>query len=104
MREALTVAAVVGRVFTPDLVGRVGGQAPDALADALDEAEHARLVVPARQDGSWAFSHELIRQTLLSDVSTLKRQTMPWRPVSSPCLPPGRVKARKLVTYRRLLF
>jgi class 3 adenylate cyclase/tetratricopeptide (TPR) repeat protein len=78
-REVLTVAAVVGRVFAPDLVGQVGGTAPEALADALDEAEHARLVVPARQDGSLAFSHELIRQTLLSDVSMVKRQRLHLR-------------------------
>src|SRR4051794_32776157 len=37
-------------------------------------------------------------------VSMLNRHTTPWRPLSSPCLPPGRVKARKLVTYRRLLL
>jgi class 3 adenylate cyclase/tetratricopeptide (TPR) repeat protein len=78
-REALTVAAVVGRVFAPDLVSRVAGTGPDALADALDEAQHSRLVVPTRQDGSLAFSHELIRQTLLSDVSMLKRQRLHLR-------------------------
>ncbi len=77
--DALTVAAVVGRVFAPDLVSEVGGADPDSLADALDEAEHARLVVPTRQDGYLAFSHELIRQTLLSDVSTLKRERLHLR-------------------------
>ena len=39
----------------------------------------------------------------LDSVSTRRRQTTPWRPLSSPWRPPGRVKARKLVTYRRLL-
>jgi class 3 adenylate cyclase/tetratricopeptide (TPR) repeat protein len=75
-RDALTVAAVVGRVFAPDLVSEVGGTDLDALVDALDEAEHARLVVPTRPDGYLAFSHELIRQTLLAAVSTLKRERL----------------------------
>src|SRR4051812_36993067 len=78
-RDALTVAAVVGRVFAPDLVGSVGRADPDQLADAIDEAERARLVVPTRQDGALAFSHELIRQTLLADVSTLKRERLHLR-------------------------
>jgi class 3 adenylate cyclase/tetratricopeptide (TPR) repeat protein len=73
--EALTTAAVIGRVFAPDLVSEVGGTDPDALVDALDEAELARLVVP-RRDGHLSFSHELIRQTLLSDVSMLRRQRL----------------------------
>ena len=78
-RHALTVAAVVGRVFAPDLVSEVGGADPDELVDALDEAERARLVVPTRQDGYFAFSHELIRQTLLSDVSMIKRERLHLR-------------------------
>ena len=32
-------------------------------------------------------------------VLIVRRQTRPWRPLSSPCLPPARVNARKLVTY-----
>ena len=75
-RTVLSVAAIVGRVFPPDLVGEIGGADPEQLLDAFDEAEHARLVVPTRPDGYLAFSHELIRQTLLSDVSTLKRERL----------------------------
>jgi class 3 adenylate cyclase/tetratricopeptide (TPR) repeat protein len=78
-RHALAVAAVVGRVFAPDLVSEVGGVDADRLADALDEAEHARLVVPARPEGYLAFSHELIRQSLLAEVSMLKRERLHLR-------------------------
>jgi class 3 adenylate cyclase/tetratricopeptide (TPR) repeat protein len=78
-RRALTVAAVVGRVFPADLVGEMAGTDADELVDALDEAEHARLVVPTRQGGYLAFSHELIRQTLLSDLSMLKRERLHLR-------------------------
>ena len=53
--------------------------APDALIDAFDEAEHARLIAPAARGGYLAFSHELIRQTLLADTSTLKRERLHLR-------------------------
>ncbi len=78
-RDALTAAAVLGRVFSPDLVGEVAPADPDALVDAFDEAEHARLIVPAPRYGHLAFSHELIRQTLLADASTLKRERLHLR-------------------------
>ena len=78
-RKALTAAAVLGRVFAPDLVSEVAGADPDALVDAFDEAEHARLVAPMKQNGYLAFSHELIRQTLLADMSTLKRERLHLR-------------------------
>jgi class 3 adenylate cyclase/tetratricopeptide (TPR) repeat protein len=75
-RDALTAAAVLGRMFSPDLVGEVASADPDDLIDAFDEAEHARLILPASRDGFLAFSHELIRQTLLADVSTLERERL----------------------------
>jgi len=78
-RDALTAAAILGRVFSPDLVSEVAPAAPDALIDAFDEAEHARLIAPAARDGHLAFSHELIRQTLLADTSTLKRERLHLR-------------------------
>jgi tetratricopeptide (TPR) repeat protein len=51
----------------------------DALVDAFEEAEGARLVAPVKGDGNLAFSHELIRQTLLADLSTLKRERLHLR-------------------------
>ncbi|HWI00699.1 MAG TPA: hypothetical protein VNT27_10240, partial [Propionibacteriaceae bacterium] len=75
-REALVAAAVAGRVFSPDLVGDVAGVDSDALVDAFEEAEEARLITPVKGDGNLAFSHELIRQTLLANLSTFKRQRL----------------------------
>src|SRR4030095_4996566 len=46
------------------------------LIDAFEEAEQARLIAPVKGDGNLVFSHELIRQTLLADVSTLKRERL----------------------------
>ena len=75
-RVALVAAAVSGRVFDPDFVGEVAGVDPDTLIDAFEEAEQARLITPVKGDGNLVFSHELIRQTLLADVSTLKRERL----------------------------
>jgi class 3 adenylate cyclase/tetratricopeptide (TPR) repeat protein len=75
-REVLVAAAVSGRVFIPDLVGEVAGTDQDALVDAFDEAERARLVMPGKVTGELKFSHELIAQTLLSGVSAVKRERL----------------------------
>jgi class 3 adenylate cyclase/tetratricopeptide (TPR) repeat protein len=75
-REVLTGAAVSGRVFASDFVGEVAGVGQGALVDAFDEAERARLVLPGKVPGELMFSHELVRQTLLSGVSAVKRERL----------------------------
>ena len=74
--EVLVAAAVSGRVFSSELVGEVAGASEDALVEAFDEAERARLISPGNAAGELMFSHELIRQTLLSDVSAVKRERL----------------------------
>jgi class 3 adenylate cyclase/tetratricopeptide (TPR) repeat protein len=78
-REVLVAAAVSGRVFASDLVGEVAGAGPDVLVEAFEEAERARLVTPGKDPGQLMFSHELIRQTLLSGVSAVKRERLHLR-------------------------
>ncbi len=78
-REALVAAAVSGRIFAPDFVGDVAGVNTDTLIDAFEEAERARLIAPVMGDGNLVFSHELIRQTLLAEVSTFKRERLHLR-------------------------
>jgi class 3 adenylate cyclase/tetratricopeptide (TPR) repeat protein len=75
-RQALVAAAVSGRVFASDFVADVAGVDMEALSDAFEEAEQARLIAPVEGNGTLAFSHELIRQTLLADVSTIKRERL----------------------------
>jgi class 3 adenylate cyclase/tetratricopeptide (TPR) repeat protein len=77
--EVLVAAAVTGRVFTSNMVGEVAGTGDDALAEAFDEAERARLLTGGKIPGELMFSHELIRQTLLSDISAVKRQRLHLR-------------------------
>ncbi len=78
-RRALAAAAVVGRAFTYELLEALGELPADALLDALDEAERARLVAPlsdAPGEGRLLFSHELIRQTLLAGLSQPRRRRL----------------------------
>ena len=76
-QRALVAAAVRGRVFELDLVERVAGDPGADLLDAFDEAQRARLITPARSEStSYTFTHELIRQTLLADASTVRRRRL----------------------------
>ena len=78
-REVLVAAAVSGRMFSSELVGEVAEASADQLVDAFDEAERARLLAPGRVPGELMFGHELIRQTLLSDVSAAERERLHLR-------------------------
>ena len=78
-RDVLVAAAVSGRAFASDLVGDVAGADQAVLLEAFDEAERARLVAPGKDPGQLMFSHELIRQTLLSGVSAVKRERLHQR-------------------------
>ena len=78
-RRALAAAAVIGRAFTYELLEALGELPPAALLDALDEAERARLIAPlssATDEDRLLFSHELIRQTLLSALSQPRRRRL----------------------------
>jgi class 3 adenylate cyclase/tetratricopeptide (TPR) repeat protein len=76
--DVLTTAAVAGRGVGLRLLQRLEAGGPDdgALLDALDEAERAHLVSFDAQprDTRLLFSHELIRQTLIAELPTLRRQ------------------------------
>jgi class 3 adenylate cyclase len=76
-RRALSSAAVIGRSFDFTLIAAMGGGlSEDALLDALDEGERAGLVTSTADgtDVRFTFGHELIRQTLLTGLTTLRRQ------------------------------
>ena len=75
-RKVLIAAAISGRAFTSEIVGEVAGANEDALVEAFDEAERARLLTPGTVRGELMFSHELIRQTLLSGISAARRESL----------------------------
>ncbi len=75
-RRVLTVAAVVGRGFSFELLEALGDVDADALLDAIDEAERAHLITSTADgpEARFTFAHELIRQTLVSSLSLPRRQ------------------------------
>ena len=78
-RRLLTTAAIVGRSFDLNLMEAVGGHGadnPDAVLDALEAAEAAKLIVTVSSGRvvRWEFAHGLIRQTLQNSLSLPRRQ------------------------------
>ena len=75
-QKALAAGAVIGRAFPFRLLEAVSDLSPDALLDVVDDAETAQVLVSEERDGEvvFSFAHELIRQTLLSGLSALRRQ------------------------------
>jgi len=77
-QRVLAAGAVVGRAFPFRLLEEVSDLEAGRLIDIVEEAEAARVIVPEQRDGEvhYSFAHELIRQTLLSGVSILRRQRL----------------------------
>ncbi|MGH8972299.1 MAG: ATP-binding protein, partial [Acidimicrobiia bacterium] len=72
--EVLAVAAVIGREFDMGLLTEVVGGGADAVLDAIEEAEAARLVVADRgRPGVYSFAHALVRSTLYEELPSAGR-------------------------------
>jgi class 3 adenylate cyclase/tetratricopeptide (TPR) repeat protein len=80
-RRILTIAALAGKVFRFDVLARFQGVDEDDLLDALEGAVRATLIedVSVGREARYAFVHEQIRQTLLSLLSTARRQRLHLR-------------------------
>jgi predicted ATPase/class 3 adenylate cyclase len=80
-RRILTVAALAGKAFRFDVLAGFQGVDEDDLLEALEEAVGAALIsdVSAGREARYAFVHEQIRQTLLSLLSTARRQRLHLR-------------------------
>ena len=80
-RRILTIAALAGKAFRFDLLAGFQGVDEDELLDALEEAARAALIedVSTGREARYAFVHEQIRQTLLSLLSTARRQRLHLR-------------------------
>ena len=70
-RKILAPAAVIGRSFTFELLEASSSMNSDALLDHVEEAEKAGLIYSTLgyPEVSFQFSHELIRQAVLSELS-----------------------------------
>jgi class 3 adenylate cyclase len=72
--QVLTIAAVLGREFELRVLPGVSELTADVVAEALDEAEAARIIAPLPPvAGRYRFSHALIRETLYSELRTAQR-------------------------------
>jgi tetratricopeptide (TPR) repeat protein len=76
-RKMLTAAAVIGRSFPLAIVEAVAGLSEDVALDAIEEAERAQLIHAERgREARYTFVHEIIRSTLLADLSLPRRQRL----------------------------
>lgn len=74
--KVLCTAAVIGRSFTFELLAAAMNADPDSLLDSVEEAENSGLISSAVQypEARFRFSHELLRQAVISQVSAARRQ------------------------------
>jgi tetratricopeptide (TPR) repeat protein len=76
----LTVAAVAGRETGSDLLVRVAGGGIDTLAEQLDDAVRARVLVqPSGMAGPYRFAHDLFREVLYDGLSPSTRTELHLR-------------------------
>ena len=76
-REVLSAASVIGRSFSFMLLeAMLKPDDMDLIFDALEEAQRTGFVTSNSQDpeAPFVFSHELIRQTLLAEISPPRQQ------------------------------
>jgi DNA-binding winged helix-turn-helix (wHTH) protein len=77
-REILAAASVIGRFFSFEVLEMLFDDDADSILECLKEAEKAGLLVSvaAGSQARFAFSHELIRQAVLSGLSAMRRQRL----------------------------
>ena len=81
-RAVLTAAAALGPCFRFELLQALQSQtALDDLLVALEQAQRMGLIVSSAdgQEASFAFAHDLVRQTLLTAISVPRRQLLHLR-------------------------
>jgi predicted ATPase/DNA-binding SARP family transcriptional activator len=70
---ALAVAAVAGMTFSGEVVERVPESGGEDVLGALEEARDVGILVETQSPGEFRFSHALIRQTLTTEISSIRR-------------------------------
>jgi CheY-like chemotaxis protein/uncharacterized membrane protein len=76
--RALSAAAVIGRSFSFQLLTAISQVDVDELFTMIDKAQRMRIIVPSSEgpEKPFTFAHELVRQTLLADISVARRQQL----------------------------
>jgi hypothetical protein len=71
--ELLGVAAVAGREFGYDLLARLADYGDESLLRLIEEALEARVIEEASEPGRYRFTHALMQETLLSELSITRQ-------------------------------
>ncbi|MBV8137653.1 MAG: AAA family ATPase [Deltaproteobacteria bacterium] len=76
--RALSAAAVIGRSFSFRLLAAISQIEFDELFAAIEKAQEMGIVVPSAEgpEKPFTFAHELVRQTLLAQLSIARRQQL----------------------------
>ncbi len=69
----LTFAAVSGRAFELDVLAQVSDAPADQVAEVLEQAIGAHIVVESGSVGHYSFAHALIRETIYEQLSRTRR-------------------------------
>lgn len=69
----LQIAAVVGREFPYETLALASGQSDEVLLEAVEEAIEARVIEEQDRAGYYRFTHHLMQETLLGELSTTRR-------------------------------
>jgi class 3 adenylate cyclase/tetratricopeptide (TPR) repeat protein len=77
--KVLGGAAVLGRVFSFELLQQLEELPEERLLDLVEEAQRARLIATVEgsdEEDRFIFAHELIRQTVLAELSAPRRRRL----------------------------
>ena len=80
-RAIISIAAIVGSQFTPQILQNASQYNPDQVTLAFEELEQASLIQPVVEsaDAAYTFVHERIREVLLLELSQARRQLLHLR-------------------------
>jgi len=71
--ELLAIAAIAGREFTYETLSLLGEGDEDSVLRLIEEALDARVIEELPQPGRYRFTHALMQETLLAELSTTRR-------------------------------
>jgi eukaryotic-like serine/threonine-protein kinase len=71
--DLLQVCAIVGREFTYDTLTLLGQRSDDELLRLIEEGLAARVIEEAETPGRYRFTHALMQETLLGELSTTRK-------------------------------
>jgi predicted ATPase len=76
--RVLSAAAVIGRSFSFELLAAISGANVDQLFAVMEKAQQLAIMVLSAEgpERPFSFAHELVRQTLLAELSLARRQQL----------------------------